>query len=109
MTPAIAPWQVWWADFDPQLGREQAGRRPAIVVGSEFACRLPNGLALVVPCTSTDRGLPTRPRVLLDGPSVAMCDHVKSVDRARLKKLHSTVLKPSEIEAIRFVLGRLIA
>lgn len=32
----LAPWQVWWVDFDPQLGREQAGLRPAIVVSTPF-------------------------------------------------------------------------
>src|SRR5690606_8766262 len=46
-TPRLAPWQVWWVDFDPQVGREQAGRRPAIVVGSTLACSLPNRLAIV--------------------------------------------------------------
>ena len=62
MTRDIAPWEVWWADFDPQIGREQAGLRPAIVVGTAFACQLPNHLAFVVPCTTTDRELPFIPR-----------------------------------------------
>jgi mRNA-degrading endonuclease toxin of MazEF toxin-antitoxin module len=29
MSPQIAPWQLWWANFDPKVGREQAGLRPA--------------------------------------------------------------------------------
>jgi mRNA interferase MazF len=62
VTREIAPWAVWWADFDPQVGREQADLRPAIVVGT-FACQLPNQLAFVVPCTTTDRQLPNHPQV----------------------------------------------
>ncbi|MHB1527725.1 MAG: type II toxin-antitoxin system PemK/MazF family toxin, partial [Candidatus Dormibacteria bacterium] len=49
---------MWWTNFDPQVGREQAGLRPAIVVGTAFACQVPNQLAFVVPCTTTDRKLP---------------------------------------------------
>lgn len=75
-----------WVRFDPQVGREQAGRRPAIVVGSGLAAQvaLRNRLVIVVPCTSTDRGLPWQPSIMLGGqPGVAMCDQVKaiSVDR----------------------------
>ncbi|WP_208024565.1 type II toxin-antitoxin system PemK/MazF family toxin [Amycolatopsis pithecellobii] len=103
------PWQVWWVDFDPQIGREQAGRRPAVVVGSAFACELPNDLVFVVPCTSKDRGLPFQPRLdSLGKPSFAMCDQLKSISRRRLVKQHSARLDKSEIEAIRFVLRRLI-
>jgi mRNA interferase MazF len=48
VTPEISPWEVWWVDFDPQVGRERARLRPAIVVGTPFACQLPNQLAFVV-------------------------------------------------------------
>jgi mRNA interferase MazF len=96
-------------DFDPQAGREQAGRRPAIVVGSTFACALPNGLVLVVPCTSTDRGLPFQPRVTLDGRAgFAMCDQVKALSRGRITKPHPGTLSDGEINRIKFVLRRLI-
>lgn len=109
VTPTIAPWQVWWVDFDPQLGREQAGRRRAIVVGTPLACRLPNQLAFVIPCTRTVRDLPTQPVIQLDGQRcVALCEHLRSVDRTRLKKPHGATLDPAEIEAIRFVLRQLI-
>lgn len=109
MTPIITPWSVWWMDFDPRAGREQAGRRPAIVVGSRFACALPNGLVLVVPCTGTDRGLPFQPRVTLDGRAgFAMCDQVKALSRGRIVNQHRGVLTEAEIDRIKFVLRRLI-
>lgn len=109
MTREIAPWEVWWADFDPQVGREQAGLRPAIVVGTSFACQLPNQLAFVVPCTTTDRHLPFHPQVTsLERPMFAMCDQLKSVSRDRLLRRHSTRLLPGDVTAIKFVLRQMI-
>jgi mRNA interferase MazF len=106
----IAPWQVWWTDFDPQVGREQAGLRPAIIVGTALACSLPNGLALVVPCTSTDRGLPVHPRIVLDGRAgVALCDQVKSISIERLASRHRAVLTEVEIDSIKFALKMIVS
>lgn len=83
--PNILPWQVWMVQFDPQVGSEQRGARPAIIVGSRAMCdTVGRRLALVVPCTGTDRGFAWQPKIMLDKPSVAMCDHVKSVSRERL-------------------------
>ena len=104
-----APWQVWWADFTPQVGREQAGERPAVIVGSPLACGLPNGLVIVVPCTSADRGLPFHPTIDLDGRhGVAMCDQVKSISTDRLIRPHRARLAMNEIDAIKFALRQMI-
>ena len=108
MTRRITPWQVWWTDFDPQVGQEQAGRRPAIVVGTTLACSLPNRLVIVVPCTTKNRGLPFHPAVELDQPSFALCDHVKSISINRLAKPHIAKLHTTEIEAIKFALRQMI-
>lgn len=105
----VEPWQVWWTDFDPQIGREQAGQRPAVVVGTAFACQLPNDLVLVVPCTTRDRGLPIHPEVTgLGRPGFALCDQVKSVSRRRLVRRHRGTLDQPSIEAVRFVLRQMI-
>lgn len=48
---------IVWLEFNPQKGREQAGRRPALVLSP----RLYNqkvGLALFVPITSVKKGYP---------------------------------------------------
>ncbi|HEX3827940.1 MAG TPA: type II toxin-antitoxin system PemK/MazF family toxin [Sporichthyaceae bacterium] len=109
MSRFVEPWQVWWTDFDPRVGQEQAGERPAVVVGTRLAGELPNDLAIVVPVTSTDRGLPIHPPVDLDGrTSFVMCDQVKSISSRRLRRPHKTTLSLAEIDRIRFVLRRLI-
>ena len=110
MKPALSPWQVWWADFDPQADSEQGGRRPAIIVGTEIACQLLNDMAIVVPCSTRDRNLAVQPRINLAGtPSVAMCDQVKAVSTDRLHNLHDSELTTEEVEQIRDVLRRLIS
>jgi mRNA interferase MazF len=47
-----------WTDFDPSRGREQAGRRPALVI-SHAAFSAATGLAIVCPITSKVRPFPT--------------------------------------------------
>jgi len=76
---------VVWLDFDPQAGREQAGRRPALVV-SPLAYNQITGLMLVCPITSHVKGfrfeVPVPPELPIRG--VILADHLKSADwRAR--------------------------
>jgi mRNA interferase MazF len=105
----VAPWQVWWVDFNPQLGREQAGLRPAIVVGSPLACSLPNGLVIVVPMTTRDRGLPFHPAVQLgDKTGYAMTDQVKAISTQRLRKPHRQTIDARDKEAIKFALRMML-
>src|ERR1700761_7164705 len=47
-----------WTDFDPTRGREQSGRRPALVVSSRVFTAM-TGLAVVCPITSRVRPFPT--------------------------------------------------
>ena len=70
-----------WLDFTPQAGREQAGRRPAVVLSrrsyNERTC-----LAVVCPATSLVKGYPFE--VNLPAGSrirgAILCDHLKTPD-----------------------------
>ncbi|MBA3888497.1 MAG: type II toxin-antitoxin system PemK/MazF family toxin [Acidobacteria bacterium] len=101
---------VVWLTFDPQTGREQRGRRPAVVLSP----RLYNAraeLAVVCPITSRVKGrlfeVPVPPGGQVEGAVLA--DHLKSVDwkqrRARFAgRLDETAL--GEIrERLRPLLG----
>ena len=73
-----------WIDFDPQAGREQAGRRPAVVL-SPGAYNGKVGLALFCLITSQVKGYPFEVGVP-DGLPVAgviLADQVKSLDWRR--------------------------
>lgn len=89
--PALAPraGEVWFVDFDPRVGREQGGVRPALVISSDYFNRAPNGLHYLAPITSRDRDLRYHIRVSppeggLTKPSVIMCDQAKSQSVFRL-------------------------
>ncbi len=74
-----------WIDFDPQSGREQAGRRPALVVTPAAYNRLV-GLAVFCPVTSQAKGYPfeTELPAGLQVRGVVLADHLRSLDwRAR--------------------------
>ena len=71
---------IVWTDFDPQAGREQAGRRPALVLSPQVYQKAA-GLMICVPITSKAKGYPFE--VPLSGKKVAgvaLADHVKNLD-----------------------------
>ena len=70
-----------WTDFDPTKGREQAGRRPALVV-SPAALTENTGLAIVCPITSRVRLFPTSV-VLPSSLPIAgeiLTSHIRGID-----------------------------
>jgi mRNA interferase MazF len=75
--------------FTPQTGREQAGRRPALVL-SPRAYNRKVGLAVCCPITSAVKGYPFEV-VLPDGlpaQGAVLCDQVRSLDwRSRSSQL----------------------
>jgi len=94
---------IVWLQFDPQLGHEQAGRRPALIVSPQ-SYNSKVGLALLCPITSKVKGYPFEVEIP-DGLQVSgaiLADQVKSLDwRARdaqfaCKVLASTV---AEVQA----------
>lgn len=80
---------VWLIDFGDPVGREQSGRRPAVVVSSNDLNDSKEGATIVVPTTTVARGLPSHieidPRDSgLDETSYAKCEDVKSISEQRL-------------------------
>lgn len=109
MTPRPAPWQVWWCEFDPQVGREQAGLRPAIIISTALGCQVPNGLIMVVPCTTRNRGLGWQPGVSINSrASWAMTDQMKSVSLERLRSRAAAAITAAEASAIRDAIRMLV-
>jgi len=76
---------VVWISLTPQAGREQAGRRPAVVL-SPHSYNAKVGLALLCPITSQVIGYPFEVAIPTGLPvaGVVLSDHVRSLDwRAR--------------------------
>lgn len=72
---------IIFVNFSPQAGKEQAGRRPAVVL-SPLEYNQKVGLALCCPITNQVKGYPFE--VALPKKSavtgVILCDHIKSID-----------------------------
>ncbi len=95
-----------WLSFDPQRGREQSGRRPALVL-SPLTYNAKSSLALVCPVTSHVKGypfeVPLPPGLPVTG--VVLADQLKSLDwKERRAELAGRV--PAEI--LSEVLARLM-
>src|ERR1700684_3486580 len=81
---------IIWIDFDPQAGREQAKRRPALVI-TERSYNRASGLVVVCPLTSKKKPYPLSLPVQVDKVEGAvLVDHLKSMDwAARKAAFHS--------------------
>jgi mRNA interferase MazF len=81
--------EVWLVDFGEPVGHEQSGRRPAVVVSADPLNESRAGIVIVVPTTTTPRGLPSHVEIDpissgLDEVSYAKCEDIKSISDERL-------------------------
>lgn len=84
----LTPGELYWARPDATVGREQAGRRPVLIVAGALYLRVMTTLALAVPLTTTDRQWPNHVPVTghhaLEKPTFAMTEQVRVIARDRL-------------------------
>lgn len=52
--------EIWLVDLDPSTGREQAGKRPALVISNDLFNESGSELVTVLPITSRERRYRTR-------------------------------------------------
>lgn len=90
--PVIHRGDVWWVDLDPTRGSEIRKTRPAVVLSADGLNRA-RRTVVVVPLST---GPPPRPPIVVGTPSlgpdsVAVCDQVRAVDKARLTRRAGTL------------------
>lgn len=81
------PGEIVWVVLDPAAGREQGGRRPAVVVSSVGHLAIADTLVSIVPVTSVDRGWSNHILLrgdVLDRPSWAMSEQIRTISRERV-------------------------
>ena len=78
---APARGDIVWLQFNPRVGHEQSGRRPALVVSPE-AYNRKVGLALMCPITARVKGYPFEVLLPEDGTitGAILADQIKSLD-----------------------------
>ena len=112
MTAPYEPHQgdLIWTDFDPRTGREQAGRRPALVLSHRrfFAA---TGFAIICPITRRVRPFPSSV-VLPDGLPIEgeiLTSHIRSIDAlARPIRPIGAAVPPETMAEVRTKLAVLV-
>lgn len=111
VTPSWVPERadLVWLDFDPQAGREQAGRHPALVL-SPLGYNTRTGLALMCPVTSRRKGYPFEVALPPDLPieGCVLSDHLKSVDWKQRKAAFIGRVGPEVLTAVLNRIGPLL-
>jgi mRNA interferase MazF len=91
-----------WLTFDPQTGREQRGRRPAVILSPKIYNER-SDLAVVCPITSLVKGrmfeVQVPPGSRIEGAVLA--DHVKSLDWKQRRAQFAGRLDESTLEEVR--------
>jgi len=95
---------VWFADFDPTIGREQSGRRPCLILSDDRFNRSAAELVIAIPITAKNKGIPshvemTPPEGGLKVRSFIKCEDIRSISTERLLKVMGTV-KSSTLESV---------
>jgi len=82
---------IVWIDFNPVIGSEQGGKRPGVIISSNFAISKTN---IVLICPITSKQVKTAMNVLLDERTttqgVVLCAHCKSID---IKKRNYSIVE----------------
>jgi mRNA interferase MazF len=92
---------VVWLDFNPQSGREQAKRRPALVL-TEQSYNRASGLAVVCPLTSRRKAYPfALPAVVDKVEGAVLVDHLKSLDWAARRAKFNSKADPALLKKVR--------
>ncbi len=105
-----APGDIVWTDFDPRTGREQGGRRPAVVV-SDISLYHASGFVILCPITSKIRPFPSS--VVLDDASGISGEiftyQIRSIDTSARPLVYSgTSLSAAKLTELREKLAVLL-
>jgi mRNA interferase MazF len=100
--------EIWLVDLEPTRGREQQGRRPALVVSTDRFNRGPAELLIVLPVTKVSKDIPShvplpRSRSGLDHDSFIICEQVRCISRERLARRIGAA-PPETMERVSFLL-----
>jgi mRNA interferase MazF len=100
----ISRGQVYFVDMSPTRGREQAGRRPVLVISADLINRQPLVVAVVVgtDARNVPRDYPTNVRVPAAESgqpidTVFLCFQLRSPDPARFLDPASRQLRPAGV------------
>lgn len=106
-------WSIFWADLDPAVGSEQAGKRPVLVVSAEEANQNLS-IVTVLPITSMRTGRRVYPTEVLltcdiahlDRDSLVLAHQIRTISKSRLGREFGRVDDPRIRAEIRKAIER---
>lgn len=109
----LLPGTVVWVKLDPAAGREQGGRRPAVIVSGARYLAVVTSLVVVVPVTGVDRGWSNHVALGqgtgLGRPSWAMTEQPRTISRTRIHGIAGLVDGPTLDEIAQWLQDFLVA
>jgi mRNA interferase MazF len=98
-----------WLNFSPHVGREQAGRRPALVLSPRVYNERAS-LAIVCPITSQSKGYPFEVQIPAAAriKGVILADQLKSVDWRQRQAQRAGKLSTATLEQVHDTIAALL-
>ncbi len=84
--------EIWLFDPDPVMGNELGyKKRPALIISNNQVNQGPSNLAIIVPCTSKNKNIPSHVRIEppnggVNSVSFAVCEQVRAITTERFIK-----------------------
>jgi mRNA interferase MazF len=98
---------IVWLHFTPQIGHEQAGHRPALVI-SPAAYNGKTSLMICCPITTQIKGYPFEVVIAASRPSVVLADQVENLDWVARKAKYKGKAAPAVLTEVRAKISALI-
>lgn len=80
--------EIYWANLNPTVGREQAGHRPVLVVSNDIENQM--DIVTVIPVTSRKKGRRIYPNEVLisleNKEAILLCHQIRTLSKQRLEK-----------------------
>lgn len=101
----VKRFEIYFIDLNPTIGSEISKIRPCVIISPNEMNNALNTV-IIAPLTSTIKKYPMRVNCKVDGKNgqVAL-DHLRSIDKRRLKAKLTTLDKPTQEEIIETLLN----
>ena len=105
--------EIWYADFDPTVGHEQSGIRPALIVSDDRFNKGRGRMVFAAPLTSSFRNVVWQIEILppeagMKQRSFILCDQIRAMSADRFQSYigNSSAKTLAEVEdRLRVLLG----
>ena len=85
-TVRMMHFNIYWANLNPTVGREQAGHRPVLVISNNIENQM--DIVTVIPITSRKKGrkiYPNEVLITLNGKeAILLCHQVRTISKSRI-------------------------